>query len=31
LNLIEELTKRPRQNSVYIRRADFALRLEKRL
>jgi oxaloacetate decarboxylase alpha subunit len=31
LNLVEELTKRPRQNSVYIRRADFALRLEKRL
>ena len=30
LSLVEELTKRPRQNSVYIRRGDLALRLEKR-
>jgi oxaloacetate decarboxylase alpha subunit len=30
LNLVEELTKRPRQNSVYIRRGDLTLRLEKR-
>jgi oxaloacetate decarboxylase alpha subunit len=31
LSLVEELTKRPRQNSVYIRRGNLALRLEKRL
>jgi oxaloacetate decarboxylase (Na+ extruding) subunit alpha len=30
LSLVQELTKHPRQNSVYIRRGDFALRLEKR-
>jgi hypothetical protein len=30
LNLVAQLIKRPRQDSVYIRRGDFALRLEKR-
>jgi oxaloacetate decarboxylase alpha subunit len=30
LSLVEELTKRSRQNSVYIRRGDLALRLERR-
>jgi oxaloacetate decarboxylase (Na+ extruding) subunit alpha len=30
LSLVEELTKRPRQNSIYIRRGNLALRLEKR-
>jgi oxaloacetate decarboxylase alpha subunit len=30
VGLVEELTARPRKNSVYIRRSDFALRLEKR-
>jgi hypothetical protein len=30
LNLVEELTRRPRQSSVYIRRGDLMLRLEKR-
>jgi oxaloacetate decarboxylase alpha subunit len=30
LSLVEELTKRPRQNSVYIRRGNLTLRLEKR-
>lgn len=30
LSLVEELTKRSRQNSVYIRRGNLALRLEKR-
>jgi oxaloacetate decarboxylase alpha subunit len=30
LSLVEELTKRPRQNSVYIRRGNLALRLERR-
>jgi hypothetical protein len=30
LSLVEELTRHARQNSVYIRRGDLALRLEKR-
>jgi oxaloacetate decarboxylase alpha subunit len=30
VSLVEELAKRPRRNSVYIRRGDLALRLEKR-
>jgi oxaloacetate decarboxylase alpha subunit len=30
LNLVAQLIKRSRQDSVYIRRGDFALRLEKR-
>ena len=30
LKLVKELTRRPRQNSVYIRRGDLAVRLEKR-
>jgi oxaloacetate decarboxylase alpha subunit len=30
LNLMEELTKRPRSNSVYVRTGNITLRLEKR-
>jgi oxaloacetate decarboxylase alpha subunit len=30
LSLVEELTKHPRQNSIYLRRGNLALRLEKR-
>jgi len=30
LNLVEELTRRPRRSSVYIRRGNLTLRLEKR-